>query len=342
MISSVANTAWTHDLRNRTGLCHVDPVLKHLGWWRRAHCCGWPNCLGLFKHSRCVDTNRHAHTSEWLSRAEQSLKHNDVTEVDQLQGYITGMSDTFKPLFGPDALLVVACSKRKRTHPGVLPAIERYDGPVFRLLRRFLTQHPSISSRIYVLSAEFGLVPCSHPIPVYDRRMTRTRAHELQPMVMKDLQGALLCGLHYDLFVCVGHDYMPALVECNTALSSAGRVYVAGGSVGRRLSLLHDWLYGHPPAAPPAQHHQRPSDCPRIRGVDVPLTADQVLDIARQSIGDNEAAAQNYQSWYVVVDDQHIAPKWLVSQACGLPVSSFSTDDARRLLAHLGIPVSRV
>ena len=33
-------------------------------------------------------------------------------------------------------LLIVACSRAKRPDAGSLPAIDRYDGPAFRLLRR--------------------------------------------------------------------------------------------------------------------------------------------------------------------------------------------------------------
>jgi hypothetical protein len=35
-------------------------------------------------------------------------------------------------------MLILACSRRKRPDEGLLPAIERYDGPAFRVLRRFL------------------------------------------------------------------------------------------------------------------------------------------------------------------------------------------------------------
>jgi hypothetical protein len=45
---------------------------------------------------------------------------------------------------------------------------------------------------------------------------------------------------------------------------------------------------------------------------------------------------------YVVVDEQQVAPKWLVSQLFGLPVNAFATDEARRVLAHLGIEVRRL
>jgi hypothetical protein len=50
----------------------------------------------------------------------------------------------------PPRLLIAACSQRKRADEGLLPAIERYDGPVYRVLRRFLRQHPSKPPGIYI------------------------------------------------------------------------------------------------------------------------------------------------------------------------------------------------
>ncbi|WP_373537310.1 DUF6884 domain-containing protein [Microcoleus sp.] len=68
-------------------------------------------------------------------------------------------------------LLILACSQRKRSDTDSLPAIERYDGPTFRLLRRFLRKQPSAPLEIYILSAKFGLIPSDYPIPDYDQKM---------------------------------------------------------------------------------------------------------------------------------------------------------------------------
>ena len=41
-------------------------------------------------------------------------------------------------------MLILACSRRKRPDEGLLPAIERYDGPTFCVLRRFLREVPAL------------------------------------------------------------------------------------------------------------------------------------------------------------------------------------------------------
>ena len=39
-------------------------------------------------------------------------------------------------------LLIISCSRRKNPASKKLPAIERYDGPIFQVLRKFLREFP--------------------------------------------------------------------------------------------------------------------------------------------------------------------------------------------------------
>src|SRR5205809_655479 len=80
-------------------------------------------------------------------------------------------------------LLVLSCSLKKRADPGVLPAIERYDGPCFRVLRRYLRGSPAAVPEVRLLSAEYGLLRPDELLPVYDRRMTASRSRELAAQV---------------------------------------------------------------------------------------------------------------------------------------------------------------
>jgi hypothetical protein len=56
-------------------------------------------------------------------------------------------------------LLVLGCSQTKRDAPGFLPAIERYDGSPYRVLRSYLRERdwPDQLS-VAILSAKHGLV----------------------------------------------------------------------------------------------------------------------------------------------------------------------------------------
>ena len=207
-------------------------------------------------------------------------------------------------------LLILTCSQRKRPDLTLLPALERYDGPVFRMPRNFLREchskecHPEV----YILSAQFGLIPAHRPISNYDCRMTPQRAGTFQPQVLHQLRHILRNKQYKELFVSVGKDYAVALAGYEQLIPSYIRATVAIGPRGRKQAELYDWLHrgAVPLALSPVQR-----GIPRIRGVTVALTPEQVFEIAREALAETSDRPSRYQAWYVNIDGQRVAAKWL-------------------------------
>jgi len=237
-------------------------------------------------------------------------------------------------------LLILACSQRKRSDTDSLPAIERYDGPTFRLLRRFLRKQPSAPLEIYILSAKFGLIPSDYPIPDYDQKMTRDRSRQLQPEVIAKLKHILNAKPYQQLCICLGQDYFHALDKYDMLIKSGLAVRITTGSLGKKLATLHDWLYGKPPELGSGQAIDlQGKAC--LKGIEVVMTAVEVLDVARQALAEGKGNPASYQSWYVLVGDRRVSPKWVVSLLTGLPVSDFHSSAARRMLQQLGLETYR-
>ena len=239
-------------------------------------------------------------------------------------------------------LLILSCSQRKRHDPGLLPAVERYDGPMFRLVRRYQARS-SDHLQVYVLSALLGLIHGEETIPTYDHKMTPQRALELQPQISEKMRKIIKAVYQDDesapkLLLCMGKAYLDALKDFIPAGIS---VEHASGSIGKKLSKLHAWLYGSDPGVTSCPlGHASPVPV-RLHGVEIRVTARDALDQARQALSTCPKGADNYQSWYVLIDDRRVSPKWLVGLLAELPVSTFHSDEARRLLAMLGIEVHR-
>jgi hypothetical protein len=241
-------------------------------------------------------------------------------------------------------LLILGCSQRKSPEPGLLPALERYDGPAFRVLRKFMRNSPPQASRtlgIHILSAEFGLISAYQRIPHYDQRMTLQRAIQLQPQVLEEFSGLLQNLGCRELLISLGRDYVTAIDGYAQLVPSGVNIIIASGTIGRRLATLHDWLYGNRPSVRPSGGVFA-SGKARVRGVSLELTQQQVLTAARRGLQARRGDPYHFQSWYVSVDGQQVSPKWLVSQLTQLPLSDFTTDEARRVLSQLGIEVMRV
>jgi hypothetical protein len=238
-------------------------------------------------------------------------------------------------------LLIVACSKRKRFDSSLLPAIERYDGSTFRTIRRFLRLKPPEVPDIYILSAEFGLISSEQMIPNYDRKMTRDRTLQLQPKVITDLKQILNSNPYKKLLICVSRDYLQALNGYEQIIPDGLIVQKALGASGKKLSELYYWLYGRP-ALKSSPTAVTPQGRACLRGVEVALTPMQVLEEARRVIAEGKGEPQRYISWYILIDGQKVAPKWLVSQLTGLPVKAFTASEARRVLCQLGLQVRQI
>ncbi len=141
-----------------------------------------------------------------------------------------------------DRLLILSCSQRKASTKGRVPAIDRYDGPAFRVLRKFLREATGDVPVVLILSAKYGLIDSAKQIPAYDCRMSAARAQELRPHVLAALGRLLASRRWQEVGVCAGTHYRSALDGFLPLLPAGSQVVFIGGGQGPRLTRLHAWL----------------------------------------------------------------------------------------------------
>lgn len=244
--------------------------------------------------------------------------------------------------------LLLSCAKAKRQDKCALPAIERYDGPYFRVLRRFFKQtlnaHQPV--KVLILSAEYGLIDAAHPVMFYDRRMTSVRAEELRPQVLSKLKTYLNSFSFKELFILLGKDYSEATLNFEGIIPPEITVLRAKGAQGRKAKELKCWLYGMSDDTSSQFSNVKINRNIRghafIHGRRISMDPAKIVAVARQSLQENKEKAVKFRNWYVLVDGVRVGPKWLVSELTKLPVSSFTSGEARRVLYHLGVPVLAV
>jgi hypothetical protein len=118
-----------------------------------------------------------------------------------------------------------------------MPAIDRYDGPAFYVLRRYLREIDDRQLRIYILSAEFGIINVRKLIHDYDRLMTHSRAREQTTRSLKSILQRTRCK---ELFICAGFVYEDAIDIAY--LKQTVSVKIAARGQGPKLLSLHGWL----------------------------------------------------------------------------------------------------
>ena len=138
-------------------------------------------------------------------------------------------------------LLILACSATKNPTPGELPAVDRYrPGAYYQMLHQVpRRQWPDI----IVLSAPFGFIAGSRPIPDYDQRMTPQRARQLRLNPETELALAdLLHPGYQDIFVAAGRAYREVIHAFSDSFPASATILTATGGIGKQRQQLKRWL----------------------------------------------------------------------------------------------------
>jgi hypothetical protein len=238
--------------------------------------------------------------------------------------------------------LFLACSRRKTSETGSIPAIDRYDGPCFRVLRRYLRFVPDTQLKMWVLSSEHGLIEHDTDVSPYDRLMTLDRADELRLDVLTTFLKARQMYPFSEAFVSLGSAYTAAMSDCWSSLPDDVLLHFATGSIGGRASRLRAWLLREGSLADNSKAqpvvHQRAMIC----GITVSASVAEVMAAGRAGLAEDPIGASRFETACVQIGEDQVAVKWLVSKVTGVPVSRFRTADACRLLGALGVLVTRL
>lgn len=141
-------------------------------------------------------------------------------------------------------LLILSCSKRKNDSNKPIPAIERYNGPLFLVLRRFVRNCP-LQARfldVYILSATYGLIPSDFPTALYDRRLNIQRIIELQSQVSFAFSEVLRVNYASVCFV-LGKTYLGMFESLRPLVPPHTETKIAFGSIGKKQAQLKEWLW---------------------------------------------------------------------------------------------------
>ena len=142
-------------------------------------------------------------------------------------------------------LLIIGCSERKIESPGEIPAIDRYDGPTYRCLRKFRDTFGFPNTlRILILSAKYNLIFPETHIANYDQKMTLAHAKDIAVDVQLDM---LRCLQFYQIayggtdqvFINLGKTYMKTLDGFHWGTISTME---ASGGIGQKTQQMKAWL----------------------------------------------------------------------------------------------------
>ena len=148
---------------------------------------------------------------------------------------------------GKRRLLILSCSQLKDASHEPLSAIDRYNGPLFLVLRRFLRECPRRARLldVYILSAAYGLIPGDSPTVWYDRKLNTSRIVELQSQINTTFL-EILRDNYVSICFVLGKTYLKAFESLQQLVPVHIEPIVFYGPMGIKQTQLKKWLWREP------------------------------------------------------------------------------------------------
>lgn len=138
-------------------------------------------------------------------------------------------------------LLIIGCSQKKNPSPYPMKALDRYEGVNFSVLKKFKRERALPKTLdIVIISAQYGFLTVNDLIDNYDMRMTKKRAHTLQPHIFQQLKKFVSHKNYQEIFINLGKEYLPAVEGIETLVECP--VVYAGGRIGEKMAAMKLWL----------------------------------------------------------------------------------------------------
>lgn len=142
-------------------------------------------------------------------------------------------------------LMLISCSSRKSSEAGVIPALERYQGTTYKVIKKakregYWPEH----THLFIISAKYGLISEHYPIEFYDLKMTKDLAVARCAEISRALDKLINENMYSKIFVNMGETYMRSIQSSAELIRARqdGTVQEASGGIGDRLKQTKDWL----------------------------------------------------------------------------------------------------
>ncbi len=244
LLKKLKNTARYTRVRDETFLFKV---LKTI---RKEYPDDWLFVLGCYhpkRHDKFNELNIFGGDYKgWIFNYEKKphLNAEDAQKDRFIQVHEYIETKIYKKLDGSfNDLLIISCSQKKVKTPVLLPAIERYDGPYYRSLRKIMRRSDYNNSLdVAIISAKYGLLQSYDEIEDYNLKMNADIANIKRDSVAIPLRKQILKKKYENIFINLGKDYLLAIKGFDKNLQLKINFRYADGKIGKRLSQMKKWL----------------------------------------------------------------------------------------------------
>lgn len=141
-------------------------------------------------------------------------------------------------------LVIVSASQRRVPDPESIPAIERFDGVFFRILRKYLREGKLKGVDILVVSDRYGILQADDLVPLH-HPVDKIRATEgARASNLARLKKMLRKASYSEIYVVCGRDFQ-AFIRGFEEFAGTAVTYCKGPGLGGKARSLKLWILAH-------------------------------------------------------------------------------------------------
>lgn len=138
-------------------------------------------------------------------------------------------------------LLVQSCSKSKKDVSETVPALDLYSGYYYKIIKKAKRENEYDNNiDLRIISAEYGLLHPEEKIATYDRKMTASRADELNTEVVNELYKTIEKNNYSKVIINMGELYRRAINGIKSKTDA--EVIIIEGGLGERGHILKKFI----------------------------------------------------------------------------------------------------
>lgn len=148
-------------------------------------------------------------------------------------------------------LIIVSESLRRlKEPPEPIPALDRFDGVYFRIIKKYRREGKLQDTDCIIVSKKFGIICQNEKIPYYKPNhinkigylnMKENQTKKLRGKNLAKLKEIFVKNRYSEIFVNVGKRFMK-LIEGLEKLTSAKIIYASGPGLGPKAQHLKRWI----------------------------------------------------------------------------------------------------
>ena len=141
-------------------------------------------------------------------------------------------------------LVIVSASQRRVPDPNPVPAIDRFDGVYFRILRKHLREGKLKDVDILVVSDRHGIVGANDVVPFYPPSEKIKVEEHLRISNLKKIGDILKRTPYSEIYVVCGKDFQAFIKGFEEGIN-VPVTYCQGRGLGPKARSLKNWILAH-------------------------------------------------------------------------------------------------